>query len=82
MFAAWHAPATRPTNDIDFLVRLTNSMKVVLPIIREICSLEEDPDGIIFDLESIRGTLIKEDADYEGLRVTFLARLQNAQVPM
>jgi hypothetical protein len=82
MFTAWHAPATRPTMDIDFLARLDNSAETVLPVIREICSLEVEPDGLVFDLDTLRAVLIKEDADYEGLRVTFLVRLQNARVPM
>lgn len=82
MFAAWHSPATRPTKDIDFLARLNNSAETILPVIAEICSLDVEPDGIVFDAASIEGTLIKEDADYEGLRVTFLARLQNARAPM
>ncbi len=82
MFAAWHCPATRPTKDIDFLARLNNSAETILPVIAEICSLDVEPDGLVFDAASIAGTLIKEDADYEGLRVTFLARLQNARVPM
>ena len=82
MFVAWHAPATRPTRDIDFLARMDNSAETIIPIIREICSFQVEPDGLIFNPATIAGTLIKEDADYEGLRVTFLARLQNAEVPM
>ena len=39
MFATWHAPATRPTKDIDFLARGNNSAATILPIIAEICSL-------------------------------------------
>ena len=82
MFAAWHAPATRPTKDIDFLARIDNSAETMLPIIREICALPVEPDGLVFDGETIHAAIIKEDADYEGLRVTFLARLQNAEVSM
>ena len=41
-----------------------------------------EPDGLVFDATTLKGALIKEDADYEGIRVTFLATLQNARVPM
>ncbi|NLS94018.1 MAG: nucleotidyl transferase AbiEii/AbiGii toxin family protein [Planctomycetaceae bacterium] len=82
MFTAWNAPSTRPTRDIDFLARMNNSADTVLPIIREICSAQVEPDGLVFDVNTLEAVLIKEDADYEGLRVTFLARLQNARVPM
>jgi len=82
MFAVWHAPTSRPTKDIDFLARLDNSPETVLPLVREICLLPVEPDGIQFDPDTIRGDLIKEDADYEGLRVTFTATLGNARVQM
>ena len=49
MFAAWHAPSTRPTRDIDFLARMSNSAEAVLPIIRDVCALRAEPDGLIFD---------------------------------
>jgi len=82
MFVAWHAPASRPTRDIDFLARMNNSAESILPVVREICSLQVEPDGLEFDLPTLKGVLIKEDADYEGLRVTFTVRLKNARVPM
>jgi hypothetical protein len=40
-----------------------------VPIIRAICSQPVEPDGLLFDEESVEGTLIKEHADYEGVRV-------------
>ena len=82
MFAAWHAPTTRPTKDIDLLARLSNRVDVILPVIREICLQEVEPDGITFDVASLDGKAIQEDADYEGVRITFLANLQNAAVRM
>jgi hypothetical protein len=82
MFTVWGAPATRPTKDIDFLARTENTIAAVLPIIRAVCAQPVEPDGLLFDGTTVKGTLIKEDADYEGIRVSFLARLQNARVPM
>ena len=82
MFTAWHAPTTRPTKDIDLLARLSNRVDAILPVIREICLLEVESDGITFDAASLEGKAIREDADYEGVRVTFLAHLQNAVVRM
>lgn len=82
MFTAWRAPASRPTKDIDFLARVSNSPGTILPLVREICLLPVEPDGIQFDPETIQGATIKEDADYEGLRVTFTASLANAKVRM
>jgi hypothetical protein len=82
MLAAWHAPATRPTRDIDFLARMENSVDAVLAVVREVCGQEVEPDGLVFDAGSLQGAVIKEDADYEGVRLTFQAYLQNARVQM
>ena len=53
-----------------------------MTVVRDICLLQVEPDGLVFDVASLQGSIIKEDADYEGVRVTFLARLENAQVRM
>lgn len=82
MLAAWNAAASRPTRDIDFLARMENTVEAILPVIRDVCKQQVEPDGIVFDEGSIAGVVIKEDADYEGVRVTFQAHLQNARVPM
>jgi predicted nucleotidyltransferase component of viral defense system len=82
MLAAWHAPASRPTRDIDFLARMENNVEDILPVIRYVCTKKVEPDGLVFDMASLAGAVIKEDADYEGVRVTFRAYLQNAHVPM
>jgi hypothetical protein len=82
MFTVWGAPATRPTKDIDFLARTENTIEAVVPIIRAVCAQPVEADGLVFDDTTVQGALIKEDADYEGIRVTFLATLQNARIPM
>lgn len=82
MFNVWGAPASRPTRDIDFLARLNNSVDAILPVIRDVCQQVVEPDGLVFDVESIVGQVIKEDADYAGVRMTFLAYLENARIPM
>lgn len=82
MFTLWGAPATRPTKDIDFLARMENSVDAVIPIIRAVCAEDVELDGLVFDESTVEGKLIKEDAGYEGVRVTFRATLQNARVSM
>lgn len=82
MLAAWQAPETRPTKDMDFLGQMPNDVQSVVNVVREICGIAEESDGLRFDPESIEATTIKEDADYEGVRITFLAHLQNARVHM
>jgi hypothetical protein len=39
-------------------------------------------DGLIFDPSSVTARQIKEGADYEGIRVSFLGYLEKARIPM
>ena len=82
MFTVWGAPASRPTRDIDFLARTENTPEAVVPIVQAVCAQVVEPDGLVFAADSVEGKAIKEDADYAGVRVTFLATLQNARVRM
>jgi len=82
MLSAWKAPQSRPTKDMDFLARLSNEPDSIVAVIREICDVPDETDGLRFDSSSLEAKVIKEDADYEGVRVTFLAYLQNARVHM
>jgi len=47
-----------------------------------VCGVATDPDGIEFNRDSIEVSRIKEDADYEGVRVQFHATLARARSPM
>ena len=82
MLTAWRAPSTRPTKDIDFLAKMPNSVDSVVAVVKDVCLQDVDPDGLAFDVDSIEGRRIKEDADYEGVRVTFLGYLQKSRVNM
>ncbi|NLE39687.1 MAG: nucleotidyl transferase AbiEii/AbiGii toxin family protein [Pirellulaceae bacterium] len=82
MLTAWRAPSTRPTKDIDLLARMPNDVDSVVRVVRHICTQKVEPDGLVFDTNSIEGRVIKEDADYEGVRANFLGYLQNARVTM
>jgi hypothetical protein len=44
--------------------------------------LEVDEDGLRFDAETVVAGRISEDADYEGVRVTFDAYLERAKIPI
>jgi len=81
MLRAWKSPEIRPTMDIDMLGKTSNEVDAIRAQIADISAIEFD-DGLIFDPGTIRGEIIKEDADYEGVRVRFNGTLDNARVPM
>lgn len=82
VFLAWQAPLTRPTRDIDFLGFTENSVENLVRIVREVCGQTVEPDGLSFDPESIEGEIMKEDAEYQGVRINFLGYLRKARINM
>lgn len=83
MLRVWQAPLFRPTMDIDMLGRNTrNEVEKIVKQVYDICLVEVESDGLEFNTESIRGERITEDADYEGVRIRFVAQLETAKIPM
>jgi len=82
MFNAWGLAGFRTTRDIDLLGYTSNVVEHVADLFRQICTVNVEPDGWVFDAESIQGEQIKEDADYEGVRVTFRGWLGKTRVHM
>src|SRR6185312_2002066 len=82
LLTAWQAPLSRPTMDIDLAGRANNQLDHVEKAITEVCETSVQPDGIEFNRDSIEVSRIKEDADYEGVRVQFHATLARARIPM
>ena len=82
LFRAWDTPDSRATRDIDFLVYVDNSPENIASIISEICTITDVDAGLSFDAESVTSQRIKEDADYEGVRVRFRGQLGNARIQM
>ena len=72
-------PRSRPTKDIDFLAEQVKNDPVELEyIIREIVEISCD-DGARFNTSSITSECIKENADYEGIRLKVDATLGQAR---
>jgi hypothetical protein len=82
MLTVWEAPLTRSTLDIDLLGRIDNRIETLIRVTKEICRQEVEPDGVDFDIATIRAERIAEDADYEGIRVRFRGSLGTARVVM
>lgn len=82
MFVVWKAPRSRATRDIDLLGRINNTMENLLTMVKEICHIKVEPDGMSFLADSVKGERIKEDADYEGVRVRFIGKLGQARAAM
>jgi hypothetical protein len=82
LFELWTKERYRATRDADFLATGDNSPERFIRIFQEISVLEVQDDGLRFDPKTVRAERIKEDEDYEGLRVTLTAFLDKAQIPI
>lgn len=83
MLVVWRAKRTRPTMDVDFLGFTENSLKHLENIAKVLCTLDtEGKDALCFDPGSVTAIRIKEDAEYEGVRLAFDAKLGKAAVHM
>jgi len=80
LFWVWNQDIHRPTRDIDLLGFGSNDKEHLANVFRGVISLQED-DGLIFDPQGIRVQDIKEDAKYQGVRITGHATLDQARIP-
>lgn len=73
--------ARRPTRDIDFAgVDLNNDEEYVLRLCREIASDIQD-DGVVFNIETASAIIIRDEDEYNGVRVSMPAGIHTAQIP-
>jgi len=82
MFTVWQVPERRTTLDIDFAAHYDNQMTAVEKMIKDICRISASQDGLIFDPQTVKGSRIKEEADYEGVRIKFTGFLERSRIPM
>jgi hypothetical protein len=72
----------RPTRDADMLARgLTNDEENLRAVVGEIAAISM-ADGVSFDATEISITSIREDADYEGVRLSLPVSLAGAALKL
>jgi predicted nucleotidyltransferase component of viral defense system len=81
LFTLWTGHTHRPTKDLDLLGQGSSAIGEVEQRIRAICEIREE-DGLAFDSESVESTKIKEDDEYDGVRIKLLTNLAGARIPM
>ena len=79
LFRVWTGELQRPTKDVDFLGHGDPSPAAVAEAVTAIVSIDAK-DGPRFDAASIAAQEIREEHDYDGVRVTVTAYL--AHVPI
>jgi hypothetical protein len=82
LFRAWSPALHRPTKDLDLLGSGAPDLDRLAGIFRAVCHVTVEDDGVSFDPSSVRAARIKEDADYEGVRVHVAARIGSARLDL
>lgn len=82
MLRTWGISQFRPTMDIDMLGITSNDQEIIVSQIKEIIRTEVADDGIVYHEDSVKSVIIKEDADYQGVRITFTGDINNARFNM
>ena len=82
LFELWTHRPYRPTRDLDLEGQGENSIAQIKRLFTEIMTQAVEDDGLVFDPKSLRVARIKEEQEYEGLRVNLMARLERAKINM
>jgi len=80
LFVYWMGVLHRPTRDVDLLGYGNTDIASVETVFGELCTLDIEPDGLVFDAQSVTGERIKDEEDYEGVRIHLTALLEKTRV--
>jgi len=70
----------RPTKDIDFLAeQISNDIENIRKAFSDICKVQCEDDGLVFNGDEIEVEKIKKDGEYHGIRVKTNCFLGNAR---
>ncbi|BAZ10688.1 hypothetical protein NIES4071_25110 [Calothrix sp. NIES-4071] len=80
LFRVWHGEPHRATKDLDLLGYGENEISYLEKVFAEICCIAFNDDGIVFEQESVKGEKIKEEQEYEGVRIKLTAKLDSISI--
>jgi len=82
LFMVWTGKTYRPTLDMDFLGQGDDSSERLAEVFRKVCGVDVEPDGLVFDVDTVASAPIREEQEYQGQRVTLIAFLGKARIPI
>lgn len=82
-FLLWQGTLHRPTRDLDLMGYGSPEPRAVEDVFRAITGMDEGlEDGLQFDPSSVTAAPIREQAEYDGIRVKLTAYLGSARIPL
>lgn len=82
LFAVWDAALHRATRDLDLLGFGQPTPERLAEIFRELCGVEVEADGVVFDARSVVCEDIRAQDEYAGIRAKLRATVGKAVVPV
>ncbi len=82
LFSLWSGHPHRATRDLDLLGYGEPNASRLEGIFRNLCLTPVDDDGLTFLADSVQATLVREDQEYNGLRINLRAMLDKARIPL
>jgi nucleotidyltransferase AbiEii toxin of type IV toxin-antitoxin system len=82
LWVVWEGTQRRPTRDVDLLGPGRGTTDAMTEAFRVVCTADVMADGLSFDPATVTAAVIREDEDYEGVRVTMVAQLGRASIPV
>ncbi len=81
LVTVWVEDDNRVTRDADFLGHGDSDPERLAADFREIMAIESD-DGLVFDLDALAATAIREEMEYGGTRLKTSAYLEKTRIPV
>lgn len=82
LFLVWKGQSYRVTKDADLLGFGSADTDRISAVFKEVCRVPCDDDGFIFMPDTIRAIPIREEQEYDGIRVTLTGMLHQARIPL
>lgn len=82
LFMVWTGRLYRPTVDMDLLGHGDFSGERLADVFRKVCQAGVEPDGLVFDPDTVKVAPIREEQEYGGQRVRLAAFLGRARIPI
>ena len=80
LFHLWGQAPHRPTRDVDLLGLGTMDPSRMADLFRRVCLINVEDDGMTFDPESVRAERMREQEEYQGIRMHVEAHLGTARI--
>jgi predicted nucleotidyltransferase component of viral defense system len=82
LFVLWTGQLHRPTRDLDLLGFGSTDIPRLVTLFQSICEQIVEEDGIEFISDSVSGMNVREEDDYDGVRIKLHGMIGRIQIPL